>query len=251
MNFKEYIFGLLSPYLRNSDSYKDGNGQGIMERFLGVLGKYWDDNLKNKIDNARELYTVGYNSNKFISYIASVKGCIPQGNLDDVIYNRIVKNWISINKIKGTKLGYKYLIFLYNPDLEIDITENYATLSSRDMEPKRDNESSFRDYGCPPCTKYNIEISYLTEPSDMTKFEADIRYLISGIEPINCKLDTLTFTLLLTPYRQNQDLINLSSNQEALSIKVNGLVVESSTGDFLDYIQEEEVITGPPDVIQE
>ena len=237
MLFKYYIFSLLSPYLRNSDSYKDGNGEGLIERYLWVLGKYWDDNLKPLINNALELYNVGYFNNRFISYISYLIGCMPQGTLNDSTYKLIVKNWISINKVKGTKLCYYYLLSLYDSDLVVEVIEHYPVKVRRDEDPTRDDETSFRDMGCPNCTKYDINLSYLSEPTSLEAFEADIRFLISAIEPINCSLDLLTFSLIPSPYHLS-DIIATSGKTESLTIMVSGEELITLSGDF----------TLPPDV---
>jgi hypothetical protein len=213
-NFQTYIFNLLPPYFKVTDSYKDVNGKGLLERFLEALGKEWDDNLTPKIANVSRVYT----DTKFINHQSKLKGGIPQGPLSDVFYEKLVKNWIYLLKIKGTKLCYEKVFRLYNPTFEVSIVEHFLVANPRDIGPyTRDDALAFRDATCKNCIDYEVHITY-TGAIDLEQTQADVAFILSLFEPLNVKLTLTT----IGPLFVTQDDYEFSGD-ETVNIIVNGV----------------------------
>jgi hypothetical protein len=218
LDFQKYIFGLLPPYFKATDSYKDVNDKGLLERFLEALGMEWDERLIPPLENVNSVYT----DTKFIQMQANLKGGLPQGNLSDAFYTKLVQNWIHILKVKGTKLAYQQIFYLYDPSIIVNITENFPVGNSRDTgEFPRDNPLALRDIFCRNCYNYSVFLTYdATNIPNRAKFEDDANYLISLIEPVNLKLTSLevgytnSFEDTFDLTGQEQIDISLDSNPE-------------------------------------
>ena len=58
-SFKQYVFTHLFPaYYRENDTYKDGDGKGILERFIEVCSEYLDTQIMPDIDNFMDILDV-------------------------------------------------------------------------------------------------------------------------------------------------------------------------------------------------
>lgn len=62
MNLKNLI-NQLPFYFKEADTYKNSNGEGLLERYLQIFGKYLEDDLKPSIESMREYVSVGLFSN--------------------------------------------------------------------------------------------------------------------------------------------------------------------------------------------
>lgn len=194
MLFENYIFSLLPPYFKNTDSYKDGSGKGLLQRYLEALGKEWDLNEKLKLEALLNAYDVSSNPT-LLHNISFMFGDFPQSILSDEVFKKLVKNAIHLLKVKGTRLSYEKIFALYNPSIVVTITENFPSVTSRDNPPDRDNPDSKRDSACATCVEYDVEIQY-PNTIDETEMENVANLFITIMEPLNAKLGTLTLTTL-------------------------------------------------------
>lgn len=62
MNLKNLI-NQLPFYFKEADTYKNSNGEGLLERYLQIFGKYLEDDLKPSIESMREYVSVDVFSN--------------------------------------------------------------------------------------------------------------------------------------------------------------------------------------------
>lgn len=99
------LIDLLPPYYKDNDTYKDEHGQGILERFIGICGDYFQDDVVKDIDNTMNLIDVDVTDDIYLNYIWEMFGSIPYayGVLIDTrlweTYSNIADNkdiWIKV-----------------------------------------------------------------------------------------------------------------------------------------------------------
>ena len=49
--FKTYLFDKLPGFFKREDTFKDGNDEGLLERYLKIFGEELDENVSDDIDN--------------------------------------------------------------------------------------------------------------------------------------------------------------------------------------------------------
>ena len=77
-SFKQYVFTHLFPaYYRENDTYKDGDGKGILERFIEVCSEYLDTQIIPDIDNFMDILDVDKTPDIFLNYLWEYFGYIP------------------------------------------------------------------------------------------------------------------------------------------------------------------------------
>lgn len=134
--FQTYIFSDLPYYYQQNDTYKDSEGKGILERFIGVCAKYFDEDVMPDIDNFMDCLDVDVANPIFLNYLWEYFGFFPysygvithgepytQENFEKWMkesrgyptadYRKLLKYAISLYKIRGTKKFYEVLGRLY------------------------------------------------------------------------------------------------------------------------------------------
>jgi hypothetical protein len=103
-----YLFSLLPQYFKENDSYKDGNNEGLLERYLEIFCAEVDSQVAPYIDNAHYLFDAenlgslsGDNPDKFLDYLSSLFGNPPYMGTD-LQYKALIKHIVWILKTKGT-----------------------------------------------------------------------------------------------------------------------------------------------------
>ena len=72
MNLRNLI-NQLPFYFKEADTYKNSNGEGLLERYLQIFGKYLEDDLKPSIESMREYISVDvFNDNDGLNDMAGV-----------------------------------------------------------------------------------------------------------------------------------------------------------------------------------
>ena len=76
MNLRNLI-NQLPFYFKEADTYKNSNGEGLLERYLQIFGKYLEDDLKPSIESMREYISVDVfsendNSNDYTEIVVSL-----------------------------------------------------------------------------------------------------------------------------------------------------------------------------------
>lgn len=130
--FQTYIFRDLPYYYQHNDTYKDSEGKGILERFIGVCAKYLDEEVMPDIDNFMDCLDVDVANPIFLNYLWEYFGFFPysygvithgepytQENLEKWMkesrgyptadYRKLLKYAISLYKIRGTQKFYEIL----------------------------------------------------------------------------------------------------------------------------------------------
>lgn len=191
---KEFIFKLFSNYDKTNDTYIDSTGKGFLERFNLVVANDFDTEIYPKIEYFFE--NVLNPVSAFEKYLPFLEGGV--GN--DVLFlsanadvrRKIQKFILRLYQIKGTVKGYTHLFRLLGFNAEI--TESWLDYSFDSPITFDDAERRF-DMQCQGCSKYCINLTRtgggVAEPTPV-EVQA-IKNIIKFNEPINAKLDCITF----------------------------------------------------------
>lgn len=188
--FRDHIFDMFPFYYHNTDTYKDPDGKGILQRFLEVCGSYLDNEVMPDVDNFMDCLDVDISDPIFLNYIWEYFGFIPysygiiiQGkplNPEDIKREIIeykhfpyadtrlvLKYAISLYKIRGTKKFYDILGRIYGVKFELtpkvpeDPDWDYKSIKGSIYEGFHYDSYNRFDSGskCMECLEYNLTIT--------------------------------------------------------------------------------------------
>jgi phage tail-like protein len=238
---KDYLVDRLPPYIIDNDSYKDGNQQGFVERFVEIFGAELDDYYYNEISGIVDLIDPASAPASYLDYIAYSLGDLPNISTSDAHYRNILSFIISIYKIKGTAQSYKSIMTtakIYSTTVTevplADITyDNGGTYYY-------DDGISYYDANCAVCSDYSLTLLG-TESMDAILYQK-IRTLITLVEPINATLTTITYNgqlvtevLIDVWVDSNGDLIYNNDDDPGLTLSLDeygNLVIEGPNADL-------------------
>lgn len=159
-SFKDYIFTYLFPYYyQANDTYRDGTGKGILQRFIETCSEYFDtdiiadatektagDTFQPGLDNLVNLIDFDKTPELFLNYLWEFLGEIPFGyglivqgkvydktdlsswmvlrDFPEVDPRALLKYAISLYKVRGTEKFYEVLGRFYGISLELVETNN-------------------------------------------------------------------------------------------------------------------------------
>ena len=195
---KDFIIGLLPPYIIDNDSYKDGNQQGFVERFMEIFGEELDDEYYDNIEGIIDLIDPFNTPADFLDYIAFTLGDLPNISTTDDHYRNILSFIISIYRIKGTIQSFKSILTaakVYTTVLT-EIAPVGITYDNGGTYYYDDGVTIYDD-NCIPCSSYDLT---LTGTDTLTaELYLKILNLIKLVEPINANLRNFTYnTELIT-----------------------------------------------------
>ena len=113
MNLRNLI-NQLPFYFKEADTYKNSNGEGLLERYLQIFGKYLEDDLKPSIESMREYISVDVfsendNSNDYTEIVQSLRGIFTSDYFWDFLgqmpYARLLKEPIRDIEAKSRDLA--------------------------------------------------------------------------------------------------------------------------------------------------
>lgn len=197
VNFRNWIFEHFPYYFRENDSYKDGDGYGLFQRYLTGLGSELDYELTNKIPGLLDLNNAEVIASKHLVHLAAVLGNPPDTFGDETKYRKLLRYITTINKYKGTVRGYELIFGILGVNV---VVEEIALTDYRyDSEFKYDDGNIY-DGNCPPCSKYNLIITdpdgncpEIGEASSDPILMALLKAIIKYVEPINAVLASLSY----------------------------------------------------------
>ena len=169
-------------FFQEQDSYKDtdptNEGRGVLQRFIELFATYTDEELIPAIDNFVEnLRDVDLVDSDLLPYLEEELGVDLFIAQDIPTRRRVLKLFMLIASLKGTKLGYTIAIKAMNfPNLII---------YSVDVETYFDNP--LPQAGCNRCVEYDVIVDAslrVIDPSVVDTLFAIAKYN----EPIDCKL---------------------------------------------------------------
>lgn len=175
INIKNLI-EYLPFYYKDSDTYKDSDGKGILEKFLEICGTYFQDNIKKSIDNTLEhcLKVDKDIDDTYLNYIWESFGKFPFAKPDSKSILKLskeqkvdlIKYVISLYKIRGSRKFYEIIFRLYSNKDNLLELKNIEETSPDYIEDFRDGSIS-RD---------NIDSTDVWPYFDMSTFDSNEKF---------------------------------------------------------------------------
>jgi len=199
------LFQKLSHYFKENDSYKDGNDEGLLERYLEIFCAEIDNEVSPYIDEVLSITDAEAlsgltrtNPTELLIHISELFGNPPDvGDEDEyIILIRYIKH---ILQTKGTVKALEYFLAIYNYEIDT-LTESGIIDDTYDVPIKYDNSKEYDGgIGFIFYSGYDLVITDLagTTPKNPTQTWLD-NYLKSAIQqfisPIWAILGTLTYS---------------------------------------------------------
>lgn len=212
--FKNYIFNLFPRAIRNSDSYKLPNGEGLLQRYLGTVETELDDGIVPFIENFMDLFDVLKTNAKYLNHLAYILGTPISIDGNPATYRRILAYAVELWQKKGTLGSYQLLFNLIG--LDITIIEGPIRSSVKYDGTTQYDQGATYDQDCDYCSDYwisynsnlNTTAPFLynaVDPALLVKAEA----IVCQLQPINAKFkgfikrvhiqETVTISISETP----------------------------------------------------
>lgn len=200
IDFSIWIWERLPQYFVENDTYKDANGDGILMRYLSVLGYELDMDIVNQIPCYLKIIDPTTCAEEFLIHLSDVLGNPPDIFNDISLYRKLLNYIVAVYKIKGTVAAYELFFSLLGYDIAIVEIEPVNNESQYDIEGEYDTgniDSVYDNNRCSPCSAYSITFYPQTlEGINITQSLLDrLRVAIDFNEPINAKLRDLTFAI--------------------------------------------------------
>lgn len=198
ITFADHIFNKhFSSYFHEEDSYKDINGEGLLERFVKVFGLEIDTLTIPSITGLGDLYNSLVIGDNLLAHLSKMMGSLPITFGYDTYYRRLVKYTIDINKLKGTVAGYQLLFSM----LGVSCSINQIEPVKRYYDTGILYDTGYQyDTNCDVCSDYEIT---LLDPDDNCpeigqsvlnqEYYQILMKLIQYNEPINARLVSLSY----------------------------------------------------------
>lgn len=193
--FYNFFKGILPPYFIENDTYKDANGDGLLNRYLTIFGEEIDEELIPKIECYLNIIDSQISDSKFITHLSDVLGNPPDIFLDDTMYRNLLSYIVSVYKIKGTKKAYELFFSILGFDIELIEIPPGDDVVYYDKLNIYDDGKIYDQKLCQPCSMYDI-IFYPHNQRDVNITPNIIQRLRDAIafnEPINATLRHLIF----------------------------------------------------------
>lgn len=219
--FKEYVFKHLFPYYyKENDTYKDDNGEGILERFISICSEYFDDDILPEIDTIMNNIDADLANEVFLNYLWDFFGQIPYAygvavretnppltredfilwlKRDKRVYPRgdsrkIIKYAVALYKIRCTKTFYEILgrfygvVFNFRP-LNGSIDDFEGAIFNGDYSSCLACEEFVLDVYIPHYTFIKIFYGQGKEPVGFGQVQKAFAKLINKFLPVHIHVD--------------------------------------------------------------
>lgn len=188
-SLKSIIFNLFGIEAKINDSFKDGSGKGIWERYNESLGEDYDENVELLIVDLMDNVLVP--SSMFVRFIDiqnEALGDLPVPSTDVIVKRKILQYFNTLGTIKGTVKSYKMLFSFIGVTLDSnsDVTPGFgwdndtATL---------DTVGRTFDTNLSNCSFYSLELS------GMAAIDPDLESAINIINDYLKPLNAQTFEI--------------------------------------------------------
>lgn len=194
--FQDFFFKQLPLMFKRDDSYKDINGDGLLERYLRVFGLEIDNEVIPYAEEYMEIMDVMTTDEKFLPLISYGLGNPPNLLYDPALYRKLLRYILAYYKIKGIKesyelffalLGYTVTVVEY-PEQDVRFDSGYLM-----------DDGNLMDEHCVTCSDYELFLMLTGAHCDPTAvilldeaLLALIELIISFTEPINAVLLHIT-----------------------------------------------------------
>ena len=204
--FKDWIFNQLPKYHQRTDSYKDVEGNGLLKRYLRVVGMELDEEFISYIDNFTDLVDYIKCDDKYLPLIGSILGYPPSIDGLSTTYRKILANILAIYKVKGTIRSYEMLFNLLG--LEVGILEEVPKRAvTYDLPDRYYDRGEQYDSHCEYCSGYWI--LYNSKDDTCNVHNTVDAPLLDTVKNIICFLSPInaTFLGMIEKYKVCDDLI--------------------------------------------
>lgn len=114
--FSEWVFNHCFPfYYKEYDTYKNEDGEGLLERFINICSQYLDEDIVPDIDNILDIIDASIqNKEELLKHLWEDLGGLPFSFLPHNLANtrELIRYTISLYRIKGTNLFYQTIFKL-------------------------------------------------------------------------------------------------------------------------------------------
>lgn len=217
MEFSGWFIKRLGPYFKYSDTHKDAQGNGLLERFTNVIEDEFDQDIIPDIPNVTGLLDIANVDTKYLDNLAYQLGLPPDYFSSEDTYRRFLDVVISIYRVKGTLLGYQILFALFGLSVQI-LEHDYPYHVLYDSTFNYD-DGEFYDWGCKGCSEYSLVFNDLSVnqviPSTPgiisipSTVMSQLEEIVEFLEPINAKLKGIF------PYLPLQDEYEVVATESA------------------------------------
>lgn len=195
--FEDFFFRQLPLYFKANDSYKNVDGEGLLERFLKVPGIELDNYIIPKAETYMEIRDANLTPDNLLPSLAKDLGSPPNLLIDPADFRKLLTYIVTFYKIKGTKEAYE-LFFAFLGYI-VTIIEYPPADSRMDIGLLMD-DGNLMDNACPVCSDYEIVLMLAGSECDPTVVPtyldqdliALINIIVSFAEPIHANLVGIT-----------------------------------------------------------
>ena len=211
-NKPNLLFSKLPYYFKENDSYKDGNNEGLLERYMEIFCQEIDDNVSPYIEEVLDITDVEKlpglthgDPEILFNYISALFGDPPDVGIGEIYsggdteYQKLIRYVIHILRNKGTIIGLSLYLAIYGYKIDL-ITESPAVVGFYDYSPPiKYDDGYLYDGGFNFFSGYDLVITDIsgTTTKNPTQSWLD-NYLKPSIQkfisPMWAELGTLTYS---------------------------------------------------------
>lgn len=197
--FTNWLFGKLPSYFKDSDTYQNLNGEGLLERYLRNFGQELDEDIYPFIANFLDLFDAAKCDVTLLPHLSFILG-IPIGiDNTEATYRKVLKYAVQLYKVKGTVMSYKMLFNLINLDIQLIEDEPQGKVTY-DADPLYIYDDplgpQLYDTGCANCSGYTIAYNAFSNPLNTNTVNPSLlliaQSIIPFLQPINATFNGFT-----------------------------------------------------------
>lgn len=187
--FKDFFYRQFPEQHQAEDPLKNGQGEGIWQRYLRTFGIELDENIKPFIDNFIDIIDLSLTDDKYLPLVGNILGDPPTTG-DNSIYRKILAYATAIYKVKGTEQAYRILFNLLGMEIDEFIYEVPKQKITYDMPGVRYDEDPIFTYDteCQMCSTFTIKYTSISGDPISPETLEEIENLVGFIQPINATL---------------------------------------------------------------
>lgn len=184
------IFGFFGVNAKVKDTFKDGSGKGINERYHQGFGEDYDENVRVLIDDFHDnLYVPKKCQSKFIEFLEYNLGRPIIVFETDSFRRKMLELHHNITLIKGTLLSHEVLFkMLGMTTVVITLVER---ISGFDSSITLDDDTRRFDGTLLCCQHYTIALTGGSLQNDT--LDASILRIALYLKPIDAEIDSITY----------------------------------------------------------
>jgi hypothetical protein len=181
MDFRDWFFRQFPEYHQVNDSYKDINGEGLLQRYLRGFGVELDEEFIPYIDSFIDIIDLEKCDDKFLPLIAYLLGSPPNMDGTYATYRKLLLYAIALYKVKGTIQAYNIIANILGMSITIQEAIPAKKITYDDDSNPHYDEGFIYDSTCDNCSDYTIVYTGAVPQETLDAFDK----IRPFIEPIN------------------------------------------------------------------